>query len=201
MLGRPGGKCLLFQANDMSADVYALTYGLDMMFFFRLFCAFRIFHQSIKPIPMEESIQIKLFTGASAVMEKFLVGDVDKAFSGFTEDFRFSDSKGIFRNDVFFFHRFLKHLESSPQFHFRWKMRRYVGKDIEAALYFSRKGGAVPLQEVTIMAWVYMPTPTKASRLSLDYDPAAIISELSEGKVAAMRNRFRYMMGRYTLEF
>lgn len=150
---------------------------------------------------MEESLQIKLFTGASAVMEKFLGGDVEKTFSGFTEDFRFSDSKGIFRNDVLFFHRFLKHLGSSKEFHFRWKMRRYVGKDIEAALYFSRKGASVPLKEVTIMAWVYMPDPTQASRLSLDYDPAAIINELSEGKFAAMRNRLRYTMGRYTLEF
>jgi hypothetical protein len=150
---------------------------------------------------MEESIQIKLFTGATEVMERFLGGDVDKAFAGFTEDFRFSDSKGIFRNDVMFFHRFLKHLGSSPHFHFRWKMRRYVGNDIETALYFSRKGGTVPMKEVTIMAWVYMPTPAKASRLSLDYDPAAIITELSEGKLAAMRNRFRHMMGRYTLEF
>jgi hypothetical protein len=150
---------------------------------------------------MEESIQIKLFTGATAVMEKFLEGDVEKAFSGFTEDFRFSDAKGIFRNDVFFFHRFLKHLESSPAFQFRWKMRRYVGKDIEAALYFSRTGESVPMKEVTIMAWVYMPTPSKASRLSLDYDPDAIITELSEGKMAAIRNRLRYKMGRYNLEF
>ena len=153
------------------------------------------------PTIMDESVQIRLFTGASSVMEKFLEGDLDKAFSGFREDFRFSDPQGIFRNDILFFHRFLKHLESSPEYHFRWKMRRYEGNDIEAAIYFSRKGESVPIKEVTIMAWVYMPTPTHASRLSLDYDPAAIITELSEGRVAAMRNRLRYKMGRYTLEF
>jgi hypothetical protein len=150
---------------------------------------------------MDESLQIRLFTGATEVMERFLGGDVDKAFASFTEDFRFSDSKGIFRNDVMFFHRFLKHLGSSPHFHFRWKMRRYVGNDIETALYFARNGTSVPIKEVTIMAWVYMSDSTKASRLSLDYDPTTIINELSEGKLAAMRNRLLYTMGRYTLEF
>lgn len=150
---------------------------------------------------MEEKLQIKLFTDATAVMETFLTGDDSKAFSGFRDDFLFSDSKGLFRNDVVFFRRFLKHLETSPEFHFRWKMRRYVGKDIESALYFSRKAGAVPLKEITIMAWIYMPGAGKASRLSLDYDPAAVITELSVGKVEAMKNRFRHMMGRYTLEF
>jgi hypothetical protein len=150
---------------------------------------------------MEETTQIRLFTKASAVMEVFLNDDDAKAFSGFAEDFLFSDPKGIFRNDVGFFRSFLKHLESSTVYNFRWKMRRYVGNDIESALYFNRKDAASPDKWTTIMAWMFIPKEGKATRLSLDYNPDDVITELSVGRMERIRNRMKYRMGRYSLEF
>lgn len=148
---------------------------------------------------MEESTQVKLFTAASAVMERFIDDDDANAFAGFTESFRFSDANGLFGNDVRLFRRFLGQLKASSDFDFRWKMRRYVGSDIEFALYFSRREQPSGRKDptVTIMAWVYMPKDEKATRISLDYDAGQVIAELTRGRFAVFLNRLRHRLGRY----
>jgi hypothetical protein len=148
---------------------------------------------------MEDSTQIRLFTAASAVMERFLADDEATAFAGFNESFRFSDSVGLFGGDVKAFRRFLAQLKASPAYDFRWKMRRYVGSDIEFALYFCRRDQPLGHKDpnVTIMAWVYMPRDGKATRISLDYDAGQVIAELTRGRFALFLNRLRHRLGRY----
>jgi hypothetical protein len=172
---------------------------LDRLYFFVYFVV--LASTTIPPIHvhMEESTQIRLFTAASAVMERFLADDEAGAYAGFREPFRFSDSIGVFGNDVRAFRQFLVHLKASPAYDFKWKMRRYVGSDIEFALYFSRRDQQAGRKDpnVTIMAWVYMPRDGKATRLSLDYDAGQVIAELTRGRFALFLNRLRHRMGRY----
>ncbi|MBM3441453.1 MAG: hypothetical protein FJX89_02010 [Bacteroidetes bacterium] len=148
---------------------------------------------------MEEKTQVELFTQASDVMEQFLSGDGESVFSSFTADFRFSDKAGLFKNDIHHFRDFLQHLKDSPDFQFKWKMRRYVANDIEFALYFTKKKRSKKRKDpyITIMAWMYMHPTGKSSRLSLDYVPREVIAELSQGGLHTLLNRLKYLVGVY----